>query len=105
MEIRKSGFYANAYLRHGGVTGSSILISAHWPDKRNVRFLVDAGAAQGEDNNEYYNSFFPFNAGKISFIILTHGHHDHQGLLPVVVRQGFQGPIFTHYANPVLMNT
>ena len=52
MEIKKSGFYANAYLRHGGVTGSSILISAHWPDKRNVRFLVDAGAAQGEDNNE-----------------------------------------------------
>ena len=106
MEIGKSkGFYANAYLRHGGVTGSCIFISAHWPTGKNVRFFVDAGAAQGEDNNEFYNSFFPFNTGKISFGILTHGHHDHQGLLPVVVRQGFNGPIFTHYANKILMNT
>lgn len=106
MEIGKNkNFYVNAYSRHGGVTGSCFLLSAHWPDGKNVRFLVDAGAAQGEDNNEYYNCFFPFNAGKIKFIILTHGHHDHQGLLPVVVRQGFRGPIFTHYANSTLMET
>ena len=57
MEIKKSGFYANAYLRHGGVTGSCIFISAHWPTGKNIRFFVDAGAAQGEDNNEFYNSF------------------------------------------------
>ena len=47
MEIKKSGFYANAYLRHGGVTGSCIFISAHWPTGKNIRFFVDAGAAQG----------------------------------------------------------
>ena len=101
---KTKGFYVDAYLRHKKVTGSSILNSAHWPDGRNVRFLVDAGAAQGKDNNGFYNCFFPFNAGKIDFIILTHGHHDHQGLLPVVTRQGFHGPIFTHYATANLMN-
>lgn len=105
MEIGKSkNFYVDVYARHKGVTGSCFLNSVHWPDGRNVRFLVDAGAAQGKDNSGFYNCFFPFNAGKISFAILTHGHHDHQGLLPAVVRQGFQGPIFTHYATANLMN-
>lgn len=105
MKISKSEkFYVDVYSRHRGVTGSCHLNSVHWPDGRNVRFLVDAGAAQGKDNVGFYNCFFPFNAGKLSFIILTHGHHDHQGLLPAVVRQGFQGPIFTHYATSNLMN-
>lgn len=105
MQIGKTKqFYVDVYSRHGGVTGSTFLNSVHWPDGRNVRFLVDAGAAQGDDNNGYYNCFFPYNTGKIDFMILTHGHHDHQGLLPVVVRQGFQGPIFTHYATASLMN-
>ena len=104
MKIGKTeGFYVDVYARHKGVTGSCFLNSVHWPDGKNVRFLVDAGATQGKDNNGFYNSFFPFNTGKISFIILTHGHHDHQGLLPVVVRQGFHGPIFTHYATANLM--
>lgn len=105
MKIGKSeGFYVDVYTRNNGVTPSCSLNSVHWPDGRNVRFLVDSGAAQGKDNNGFCNTFFPFNAGKISFIILTHGHHDHQGLLPVVVRQGFMGPIFTHYATANLMN-
>lgn len=105
MKIGKSeGFYVDVYTRNNGVTPSCCLNSVHWPDGRNVRFLVDAGAAQGKDNNGFCNTFFPFNAGKIKFIILTHGHHDHQGLLPVVVRQGFTGMIFTHYATSNLMN-
>lgn len=105
MKISKSkNFYVDVYSRHAGVTGSTFLNSIHWPDGRNARFLVDAGAAQGNDNNGYYNYYYPYNAGKLDFIILTHGHHDHQGLLPVVVRQGFHGPIFTHYATSNLMH-
>lgn len=105
MHVGKSKqFYVNVYSRHSGVTGSSFLNSVHWPDGRNVRFLVDAGAAQGVDNKGFYNCFFPYNTGKISFVILTHGHHDHQGLLPVAVRQGFRGPIFCHYATSELMH-
>lgn len=103
ISSKNKQFYVDVYSRHTGVTGSCFLNSVHWPDGRNVRFLVDAGAAQGKDNNGYYNSFFPYNAGKLDFIILTHGHHDHQGLLPVVVRQGFNGPIYCHYATSRLM--
>ena len=104
MRIGKShGFYVDSYLRHAGVTGSSILNSVHWPNGENVRFGLDGGAAQGADNNGFYNCFYPFNSGKINFIILTHGHHDHQGLLPVIVRQGFNGPIYTHYATHNLL--
>ena len=104
MKIGKTfNFYVKFHCRHKGVTGSSLLLSAHWPDGRNVPFLVDAGAAQGKDNVDYFNSFFPFNVDKISFIILTHGHHDHQGLLPTVVRQGFHNPIYTHYATANIM--
>lgn len=105
MQIGKSKqFYVNVYSRHSGVTGSCFLNSVHFPDGKNVRFLVDAGAAQGSDNKGFYNCFFPYNTGKINFIILTHGHHDHQGLLPVAVRQGFTGPIFCHYATSELMH-
>lgn len=101
---RKSGFYGNLYDRSSGVPGSCKLISVHWPDKSNLRFLVDAGAGQGNENGGFFNCFFPFNTEKISFIILTHGHHDHQGLLPVVVRQGFKGNIYSSYATSRLIN-
>lgn len=105
MLIGKSkGFYDHVYVRHANVTGSSILNSVHWPNGENVRFLFEAGAAQGNDNDGFYNCFFPFNAGKIDFTIISHDHHDHEGLLPVVVRQGFHGPIFTHYATANMMN-
>ena len=104
MKIGKtSNFYVKYHCRHKGVTGSSALLSVHWPNGRILHFLVDAGAAQGRENVDYYNSFFPFDAEKLSFIILTHGHHDHQGLLPTVVRQGFYNPIYTHYATANLM--
>ena len=105
MKVGKTkDFYVISKIRHNGVTGSCIFNSAYWPDGRNISFLVEAGAAQGKDNKDYFNSFFPFNAEKISFIILTHDHTDHQGLLPVVVRQGFKGHIYTHYATANLLN-
>ena len=105
MKIGKTHkFYADVFSRHSGVTGSCFLNSIHWPDGTNLRFLVDAGAAQGNDNDGFFNCFFPFNTGKIDFIILTHGHQDHQGLLPVVIRQGFRGNIYTSYATSKLIN-
>lgn len=105
MKIGKTHkFYVDVYSRHSGVTGSCFLNSIHWPDGSNLRFLVDAGAAQGNDNDGFFNCFFPFNTGKIDFVILTHGHHDHQGLLPVIVRQGFRGNIYTSYATSRLIN-
>lgn len=97
-------FYVHRYCRHDKVTGSHFFYSVHWPNGENVRFFVDAGAKQGEDNIGLYNGFYPFNAEKMSFGIITHNHFDHVGLLPVLVRQGFTGPIFTSYATANLMD-
>lgn len=105
MQIGKTkNFYALRYERHDSVTGSNYLYSVHWPNGENVPFFVEAGAKQGEDNIGFYNGFFPFNATKISFGIVTHNHFDHVGLLPVLVRQGFTGPIFTSYSTANLMD-
>lgn len=101
---KENDFCINVYPRNSGVTGSSYLNSVYFPNGENIQFLVDAGAVQGNDDDGYYNSFFPFNTEKLKFIIITHGHYDHQGLLPVAIRQGFNGNIYTSYATSKLMN-
>lgn len=105
MKVGKThNFFVDVYARHSGVTGSCFLNSIHWPDGNNLRFLVDAGVAQGNDNDGFFNCFFPFKTDKINFIVLTHGHQDHQGMLPILVRQGFKGKIYTSYATSKLIN-
>ena len=104
MKIKDaSDFYATRYIRHSNVTGSFTLYSVHWPNGENVRFFVDAGIKQGENNIGFYNAFIPFNTEKISFGIVTHNHMDHIGLLPVLISQAFRGPIFTSYSTAQLM--
>ena len=90
-----SKFYALRYCRHNKVTGSNYLYSVYWPNGENVQFFFDIGAKQGEDNIGFYNGFYPLDAEKISFGIISHNHFDHVGLLPVIVRQGFMGTVFT----------
>ncbi len=99
----KNDFYANRYMRHNKVTGSFTLYSVHLPNGENVRFFVDAGIKQGEDNIGFYNAFVPFNTEKISFGILTHAHMDHIGMLPVLAHQGLNCPVFTSYSTDDLM--
>lgn len=99
----KDNFYAHRYMRHDKVTGSFTLYSVHWPNGENVRFFVDAGIKQGEDNIGFYNGFVPFNTEKISFGIITHNHMDHIGLLPVLAHQGLSCPVFTSYSTDSLM--
>lgn len=102
--MSKKDFYVHRYCRQREVTGSSFFYSVHWPDGENIRFFVDAGAFQGGDNNSYLNGFFPFKAEKLSFGIITHLHFDHVGLLPVIVRQGFKGKIYTSYGTANLLD-
>ena len=91
-----SNFYVHLYGRHKGVTGSCFLGSVHFPNKKNVRFLVDCGSFQGSDNLSYLdlNEVIPFDTQKIDFVLITHNHIDHIGLLPLLVKQGYKGPIY-----------
>jgi len=72
----------------GEVTGSSYLV-----ETAGIRFLVDCGMFQGLDSDEKNASAIAFDVHGIDFVILSHAHIDHSGLLPLLVRRGFRGPI------------
>ena len=73
----------------GEVTGSSFLV-----ETASVRFLVDCGMFQGGSETERKNrAAFAFDARALDFVLLTHAHIDHSGLLPKLVADGFRGPI------------
>ncbi len=81
------------------VTGSCFLL-----ETANVRFLVDCGMIQGGRDAPLRNRApFAFNPGSIDFVLLTHAHIDHSGLLPKLTRAGFQGPIYTTEATADLL--
>jgi metallo-beta-lactamase family protein len=75
----------------GEVTGSCYLV-----DTGAVKFLVDCGMFQG-GGAERKNRRFAFKPKEIAFVLLTHAHIDHSGLLPRLAAQGFAGPV---YATP-----
>ncbi|MEM9826082.1 MAG: MBL fold metallo-hydrolase [Planctomycetota bacterium] len=83
----------------GTVTGSSTRVQTA---KRN--FLVDCGLFQGNRTTQALNlGDFPYDAGKLEFLLLTHAHIDHSGLLPKLNRAGFTGPIHTTEATADLL--
>lgn len=76
------------------VTGSCYLLEAG-----GLRFLIDCGLFQ---EREYLNRNWdplPFAADQIDFLLLTHVHLDHSGLIPKLVREGFSGEILTTSAS------
>jgi metallo-beta-lactamase family protein len=81
------------------VTGSCILVQTS-----GVRFLVDCGMFQGGAESEAKNSRpFPVPLSSIDFVLSTHAHLDHSGLLPRIVRDGFRGPIYATSATADLL--
>jgi metallo-beta-lactamase family protein len=72
------------------VTGSATLL-----EKGSLRWLVDCGMFQGGKELERRNrSVEPYHPRDLSFILLTHAHIDHSGLIPKLVKEGFQGKVF-----------
>ena len=81
------------------VTGSCILV-----ETGALRFLVDCGLFQGgRDAADRNRRAWPFDPRTIDFVLLTHAHIDHSGLLPRLAALGFRGPIHTTRATADLL--
>lgn len=72
------------------VTGSCYLV-----ETAELRFLVDCGMYQGHGASERNRRPFAFDPRAIDFVLLTHAHIDHSGLLPKLALVGYSGPIYT----------
>ena len=74
----------------GSVTGSKHLVQIN-----NKKILLDCGMFQGVPNVHSRNRSFSFAPKSIDAVVLSHAHLDHCGMLPLLVKQGFQGNIFS----------
>lgn len=82
------------------VTGSCFLV-----ESGDLRFLVDCGMHQGgRDARERNLKPWPFDPRDIAFVLLTHAHIDHCGLLPRLCAMGFRGPVHTTTATADLLS-
>ena len=66
--------------------------SCHFMSVGGKRFCVDIGMEQGQDIFE--NQEIPVNPSELDFILLTHAHIDHTGLLPMLYARGFRGQVY-----------
>lgn len=83
----------------GTVTGSKHLVTVG-----GKRFFVDCGLFQGTKNITALNDApLPVESDDIEAVVITHGHLDHIGYLPRLVRDGFSGPIYCTPATQALM--
>jgi len=77
-----------------GVTGSCHILRAN-----GETILLDCGMIQGRrEEMEKNRKPFPFSPDEISAVVLSHGHIDHSGRIPLLVKQGYRGPIYTQNA-------
>ena len=63
--------------------------SCHCLQACGKNILIDCGMEQGQD--VYENQELPMNPSDVDYVLLTHAHIDHSGLLPLMYAKGFRG--------------
>jgi len=80
------------------VTGSMYLLRTG-----SHSILLECGLVQGEADEEARNREpFPFEVAAIDAVVISHSHIDHSGRVPLLVKQGYKGAIYTHEASKAL---
>ncbi len=83
----------------GSVTGANFML-----DTGQAKFLIDCGLIQGDRFAEEENSEpFHYAPATVDALIVTHAHADHIGRIPKLVRDGFQGKIYSTVATKALV--
>lgn len=78
----------------GGVTGSKHLVEVN-----HKKILLDCGSFQGKRTQTIeLNSRLPFDSSTLDAVVLSHGHLDHCGSLPLLLKGGFKGRIYASQA-------
>lgn len=67
--------------------------SCHYICACGKNILIDCGMEQG--NDVYENQELPIPASDVDYVLLTHAHIDHSGLIPLLYTNGFRGNIYT----------
>lgn len=78
---------------HGGagtVTGANFLFESN-----ELKLLIDCGLQQGGNVGKSNYDDFQYNTQEIDFLIITHAHLDHIGRIPKLIRDGFDGVIYS----------
>lgn len=70
--------------------------SCHFINACGKNLIVDYGMEQGI--NHFENAPLPVQESLIDYVLLTHAHIDHSGMLPALYAKGFRGQVFTTYA-------
>ncbi len=76
--------------------------SCHYLEAAGKHMLIDCGMEQGPDL--YENQQLPIDADEVDYVVLTHAHIDHSGLLPLLYAKGFRGTVFCTQATRDLCN-
>ena len=66
--------------------------SCHYMEVGDKKFVVDIGMEQGQ--HMFENQEIPVNASELDYVLLTHAHIDHTGLLPLLYARGFRGQVY-----------
>ena len=66
--------------------------SMHFLEAGGLKILIDDGMEQGK--NIYKNEPLPVSFAEVDFILLTHAHIDHSGMIPLAVKEGFHGTVY-----------
>ena len=69
--------------------------SCHLVEVGEHRLLIDCGIFQGPGSRKKNNPPFDFEPGSVDAVVVTHAHLDHIGRLPLLVKEGFDGPILS----------
>lgn len=76
--------------------------SCHYLEAGNTRLFIDCGMEQGA--NIYENAEIPVPYSDLQYVLLTHAHIDHAGLLPLIYARGFRGKVVATDATCDLCN-